>query len=70
MQNLVRMQILNTHTHFQKELPNSTFCQLFSHLPFEVESEIPIFTVFHDDVYLVSISERIVKLDNIGAINL
>lgn len=70
MQYFVRMEIIESNRHLQKELPNLVFTQCSSHLPFEVFTQVSIFTKLHDDYDVVSAKVAVVILTHILAVNL
>lgn len=62
------MEVLDTETHLDKEFPDLLFGEGFAHLAFEVQPQISIFAVLHDDVDIVSIRERIVVFNYVGTV--
>jgi hypothetical protein len=55
VQNLVRVQIIQTDAHLDEKLPNLGLIQGSSHLSFEILAQISILAILHDDDDIVAI---------------
>ena len=53
MKDLVCVKVLQAKAHFKEEFPNDLLLKHLSHLPFQVETEISLFAVLHDDIELL-----------------
>lgn len=70
MQNFILVQVSESQTHFNKELPYFGLWELPAHLSFEILAQIAILAIFHDDINGIPGHKRVQILDAILAMNL
>lgn len=68
MEDPVGVQVLESEAHFDEELPDLTFPEVFTHLLLQELAQVFVFAVLHHDVQLVVRLERIEKSDDVGVL--
>ena len=70
MQNFILVQVPESQTHFNEELPYFGLRELPAHLSFEILAQIAILAILHDDIDRIPGHKRIQILNAILAMNL
>ena len=62
------MQILQAKAHLNEELPDLTLSETATHLALQVLAQIAILAVLHHYVELVTLLERVIKVDHVSIV--
>ena len=69
MEDLVRVEVLEAETHLKEELPDVLLREHLAHLALEELTEISLLAELHNDVDVTLLSEGVIVLDYVGAVD-